>query len=75
MTNLSVAIRGIVRWLDVWLQYVTTFLRAACIFLIVLFILYIWLPQDRNQVKQSDDKRHAMCYQKLQIMNIFAVIN
>ncbi|HDI0388599.1 TPA: MFS transporter, partial [Staphylococcus aureus] len=38
---------------------------------IVLFILYIWLPQDRNQVKQSDDKRHASRYQKLQIMNIF----
>ncbi len=48
------------------------FLIAACIFLIVLFILYIWLPQGtENQVKQSDDKRHASRYQKLQIMNIF----
>ncbi len=47
------------------------FLIAACIFLIVLFILYIWLPQDRNQVKQNDDKKHASRYQKLQIMNIF----
>ncbi len=71
MTNLSVAIGALLGGLMYGYSMLLLFLIAACIFLIVLFILYIWLPQDRNQVKQSDDKRHASCYQKLQIMNIF----
>ncbi|HCV5901931.1 TPA: MFS transporter [Staphylococcus aureus] len=71
MTNLSVAIGALLGGLMYGYSMLLLFLIAACIFLIVLFILYIWLPQDRNQVKQSDDKRHASRYQKLQIMNIF----
>lgn len=71
MTNLSVAIGALLGGLMYGYSMLLLFLIAACIFLIVLFILYIWLPQDRNQVKQSDDKKHASCYQKLQIMNIF----
>ncbi|HDF6198551.1 TPA: MFS transporter [Staphylococcus aureus] len=71
MTNLSVAIGALLGGLMYGYSMLLLFLIAACIFLIVLFILYIWLPQDRNQVKQSDDKRHASHYQKLQIMNIF----
>ncbi|EOD7965041.1 MDR family MFS transporter [Staphylococcus aureus] len=71
MTNLSVAIGALLGGLMYGYSMLLLFLIAACIFLIVLFILYIWLPQDRNQVKQSDDKRHTSRYQKLQIMNIF----
>lgn len=71
MTNLSVAIGALLGGLMYGYSMLLLFLIAACIFLIVLFILYIWLPQDRNQVKQNDDKRHASRYQKLQIMNIF----
>ncbi|MGZ9339524.1 MDR family MFS transporter [Staphylococcus aureus] len=71
MTNLSVAIGALLGGLMYGYSMLLLFLIAACIFLIVLFILYIWLPQDRNQVKQSDDKRNASRYQKLQIMNIF----
>lgn len=71
MTNLSVAIGALLGGLMYGYSMLLLFLIAACIFLIVLFILYIWLPQDRNKVKQSDDKRHASRYQKLQIMNIF----
>ncbi|MDE5042302.1 MDR family MFS transporter [Staphylococcus aureus] len=71
MTNLSVAIGALLGGLMYGYSMLLLFLIAACIFLIVLFILYIWLPQDRNQVKQSDDKRHASRYQQLQIMNIF----
>ena len=71
MTNLSVAIGALLGGLMYGYSMLLLFLIAACIFLIVLFILYIWLPQDRNQVKQSDDKKHASRYQKLQIMNIF----
>ncbi|EVE35545.1 MDR family MFS transporter [Staphylococcus aureus] len=71
MTNLSVAIGALLGGLMYGYSMLLLFLIAACIFLIVLFILYIWLPQDRNQVKQSDDKRRASRYQKLQIMNIF----
>ncbi|MDU3838834.1 MAG: MFS transporter, partial [Staphylococcus aureus] len=71
MTNLSVAIGALLGGLMYGYSMLLLFLIAACIFLIVLFILYIWLPQDRNQVKQIDDKRHASRYQKLQIMNIF----
>ncbi|HCW7695891.1 TPA: MFS transporter [Staphylococcus aureus] len=71
MTNLSVAIGALLGGLMYGYSMLLLFLIAACIFLIVLFILYIWLPQDRNQVKRSDDKRHASRYQKLQIMNIF----
>ncbi|HCX9500046.1 TPA: MFS transporter [Staphylococcus aureus] len=71
MTNLSVAIGALLGGLMYGYSMLLLFLIAACIFLIVLFILYIWLPQDRNQVKQSDDKRHSSRYQKLQIMNIF----
>ncbi|HDR2052391.1 TPA: MFS transporter, partial [Staphylococcus aureus] len=71
MTNLSVAIGALLGGLMYGYSMLLLFLIAACIFLIVLFILYIWLPQDRNQVKQSYDKRHASRYQKLQIMNIF----
>ncbi|HDG1208754.1 TPA: MFS transporter [Staphylococcus aureus] len=71
MTNLSVAIGALLGGLMYGYSMLLLFLIAACIFLIVLFILYIWLPQDRNQVKQSDDKRHASRYKKLQIMNIF----
>ncbi|HDR2074500.1 TPA: MFS transporter [Staphylococcus aureus] len=71
MTNLSVAIGALLGGLMYGYSMLLLFLIAACIFLIVLFILYIWLPQDRNQVKQSDDERHASRYQKLQIMNIF----
>ncbi|CYB33764.1 integral membrane protein [Staphylococcus aureus] len=71
MTNLSVAIGALLGGLMYGYSMLLLFLIAACIFLIVLFILYIWLPQDRNPVKQSDDKRHASRYQKLQIMNIF----
>ncbi|SBB05466.1 integral membrane protein [Staphylococcus aureus] len=71
MTNLSVAIGALLGGLMYGYSMLLLFLIAACIFLIVLFILYIWLPQDRNQVKKSDDKRHASRYQKLQIMNIF----
>ncbi|HDK9228690.1 TPA: MFS transporter [Staphylococcus aureus] len=71
MTNLSVAIGALLGGLMYGYSMLLLFLIAACIFLIVLFILYIWLPQDRNQVKQSDDKRHESRYQKLQIMNIF----
>lgn len=71
MTNLSVAIGALLGGLMYGYSMLLLFLIAACIFLIVLFILYIWLPQDRNQVKQSDDKRHASRYQKLQIINIF----
>lgn len=71
MTNLSVAIGALLGGLMYGYSMLLLFLIAACIFLIVLFILYIWLPQDRNQVKQSDDKRYASRYQKLQIMNIF----
>ncbi|HDC9372719.1 TPA: MFS transporter [Staphylococcus aureus] len=71
MTNLSVAIGALLGGLMYGYSMLLLFLIAACIFLIVLFILYIWLPQDRNQVKQSDDKRQASRYQKLQIMNIF----
>ncbi|HIH0435370.1 TPA: MDR family MFS transporter [Staphylococcus aureus] len=71
MTNLSVAIGALLGGLMYGYSMLLLFLIAACIFLIVLFILYIWLPQDRNQVKQSDDKRHASRCQKLQIMNIF----
>ncbi|HDZ5668818.1 TPA: MFS transporter [Staphylococcus aureus] len=70
MTNLSVAIGALLGGLMYGYSMLLLFLIAACIFLIVLFILYIWLPQDRNQVKQSDDKRHVSRYQKLQIMNI-----
>ncbi|HDF0883748.1 TPA: MFS transporter [Staphylococcus aureus] len=70
MTNLSVAIGALLGGLMYGYSMLLLFLIAACIFLIVLFILYIWLPQDRNQVKRSDDKRHASRYQKLQIMNI-----
>ena len=65
MTNLSVAIGALLGGLMYGYSMLLLFLIAACIFLIVLFILYIWLPQDRNQV------RHASRYQKLQIMNIF----
>ena len=64
MTNLSVAIGALLGGLMYGYSMLLLFLIAACIFLIVLFILYIWLPQDRNQVKQSDDKRHASRYQK-----------
>lgn len=71
MTNLSVAIGALLGGLMYGYSMLLLFLIAACIFLIVLFILYIWLPQDRNQVKQSDDKKHESRYQKLQIMNIF----
>ncbi|HCY7594191.1 TPA: MFS transporter [Staphylococcus aureus] len=71
MTNLSVAIGALLGGLMYGYSMLLLFLIAACIFLIVLFILYIWLPQDRNQVKQSDDNKHASRYQKLQIMNIF----
>lgn len=71
MTNLSVAIGALLGGLMYGYSMLLLFLIAACIFLIVLFILYIWLPQDRNQVKQSDDQKHASRYQKLQIMNIF----
>lgn len=71
MTNLSVAIGALLGGLMYGYSMLLLFLIAACIFLIVLFILYIWLPQDRNQVKKSDDKRHASRYQKLQIINIF----
>lgn len=71
MTNLSVAIGALLGGLMYGYSMLLLFLIAACIFLIVLFILYIWLPQDRNQVKQSDDKKNASRYQKLQIMNIF----
>lgn len=71
MTNLSVAIGALLGGLMYGYSMLLLFLIAACIFLIVLFILYIWLPQDRNQVRQSDDNRHASRYQKLQIMNIF----
>lgn len=71
MTNLSVAIGALLGGLMYGYSMLLLFLIAACIFLIVLFILYIWLPQDRNQVKQNDDKRHASRYQKLQIINIF----
>lgn len=71
MTNLSVAIGALLGGLMYGYSMLLLFLIAACIFLIVLFILYIWLPQDRNQVKQSDDKKHSSRYQKLQIMNIF----
>ncbi|HAR7477923.1 TPA: MFS transporter [Staphylococcus aureus] len=71
MTNLSVAIGALLGGLMYGYSMLLLFLIAACIFLIVLFILYIWLPQDRNQVKQSDDKKHASRYRKLQIMNIF----
>lgn len=71
MTNLSVAIGALLGGLMYGYSMLLLFLIAACIFLIVLFILYIWLPQDRNQVKQSDDKKRASRYQKLQIMNIF----
>lgn len=71
MTNLSVAIGALLGGLMYGYSMLLLFLIAACIFLIVLFILYIWLPQDRNKVKQSDDKKHASRYQKLQIMNIF----
>lgn len=71
MTNLSVAIGALLGGLMYGYSMLLLFLIAACIFLIVLFILYIWLPQDRNHVKQSDDKKHASRYQKLQIMNIF----
>lgn len=71
MTNLSVAIGALLGGLMYGYSMLLLFLIAACIFLIVLFILYIWLPQDRNQVKQSGDKKHASRYQKLQIMNIF----
>ncbi|HGZ7528668.1 TPA: MDR family MFS transporter [Staphylococcus aureus] len=71
MTNLSVAIGALLGGLMYGYSMLLLFLIAACIFLIVLFILYIWLPQDRNQVKQSVDKKHASRYQKLQIMNIF----
>lgn len=63
MTNLSVAIGALLGGLMYGYSMLLLFLIAACIFLIVLFILYIWLPQDRNQVKQSDDKRHASRYQ------------
>lgn len=63
MTNLSVAIGALLGGLMYGYSMLLLFLIAACIFLIVLFILYIWLPQDRNQVKQSDDKKHASRYQ------------
>ncbi|CDR66491.1 integral membrane protein [Staphylococcus schweitzeri] len=71
ITNLSVAIGALLGGLMYGHNMLLLFLIAACIFLFVLIILYIWLPQDQNQVRQSDDNRYASSYRKLQIMNIF----
>ncbi|CDR22871.1 integral membrane protein [Staphylococcus schweitzeri] len=71
ITNLSVAIGALLGGLMYGHSMLLLFLIAACIFLFVLIILYIWLPQDQNQVRQSDDNRYASSYRKLQIMNIF----
>lgn len=71
ITNLSVAIGALLGGLMYGYSMLLLFLIAACIFLFVLIILYIWLPQDQNQVRQSDDNRYASSYRKLQIMNIF----
>lgn len=71
ITNLSVAIVALLGGLMYGYSMLLLFLIAACIFLFVLIILYIWLPQDQNQVRQSDDNRYASSYRKLQIMNIF----
>lgn len=71
ITNLSVAIGALLGGLMYGYNMLLLFLIAACIFLIVLIILYIWLPQDRDQVRRSDDNRHVSSYQNLQIMKIF----
>lgn len=71
ITNLSVAIGALLGGLMYGYNMLLLFLIAACIFLIVLIILYIWLPQDREQVRRSDDNRHVSSYQNLQIMKIF----
>ncbi|WP_047560010.1 MDR family MFS transporter [Staphylococcus schweitzeri] len=71
ITNLSVAIGALLGGLMYGHSMLLLFLIAACIFLFVLIILYIWLPQDQNRVRQSDDNRYASSYRKLQIMNIF----
>ncbi|UMT78303.1 MFS transporter [Staphylococcus roterodami] len=71
ITNLSVAIGALLGGLMYGYNMLLLFLIAACIFLIVLIILYIWLPQDREQVRRSDDYRHVSSYQNLQIMKIF----
>ncbi|MCS5348532.1 MFS transporter [Staphylococcus aureus] len=71
ITNLSVAIGALLGGLMYGYSMLLLFLIAACIFLIVLIILYIWLPQDRDQVRQNDDNRHVSSYQNLQIMKIF----
>ncbi len=71
ITNLSVAIGALLGGLMYGYNMLLLFLIAACIFLIVLIILYIWLPKDRDQVRRSDDNRHVSSYQNLQIMKIF----
>ncbi|MBE5675884.1 MFS transporter [Staphylococcus sp. SS87] len=71
ITNLSVAIGALLGGLMYGYNMLLLFLIAACIFLIVLIILYIWLPQDRDQVRRSVDNRHVSSYQNLQIMKIF----
>ncbi|MEF2985494.1 hypothetical protein, partial [Pseudomonas aeruginosa] len=46
------------------------FLVAACIFLIVLVILYIWLPEDQNQSVRTVANAQTPFYQQFHILKV-----
>ncbi|NDR01797.1 MFS transporter [Staphylococcus aureus] len=70
ITNLSVAIGALLGGLIYGHSMLILFLVAACIFLIVLVILYIWLPEDQNQSVRTVANAQTPFYQQFHILKV-----
>ncbi|HDE9140672.1 TPA: MFS transporter [Staphylococcus aureus] len=70
ITNLSVAIGALLGGLIYGHSMLILFLVAACIFLIVLMILYIWLPEDQNQSVRTVANAQTPFYQQFHILKV-----
>ena len=70
ITNLSVAIGALLGGLIYGHSMLILFLVAACIFLIVLVILYIWLPEDQNQSVRTVANAQTSFYQQFHILKV-----
>ncbi|HGO3797682.1 TPA: MDR family MFS transporter [Staphylococcus aureus] len=70
ITNLSVAIGALLGGLIYGHSMLILFLVAACIFFIVLVILYIWLPEDQNQSVRTVANAQTPFYQQFHILKV-----
>ncbi|HDH6662291.1 MFS transporter [Staphylococcus aureus] len=70
ITNLSVAIGALLGGLIYGHSMLILFLVVACIFLIVLVILYIWLPEDQNQSVRTVANAQTPFYQQFHILKV-----